>query len=161
MADILQTTFSNACFWRKTYEYRLRFHWILFLSVKWTIFQYWFRSWLGADEATSHYLIQWCLVYWSIYVSLRLSELIHSEISMLPDENKGQHSRLLISCDILYIQCIQHLADWFQTYKCVKIFSGMRCRQSIAYILATNNVSLWEPVQKIAVFRTIIRQYTP
>ena len=40
-----------------------------------TIFQHWFRYWLGAVQATSHYLNQWWLVYWSIYVSLGLSEL--------------------------------------------------------------------------------------
>ena len=28
-------------------------------DVKLIIFQYWFRLWLGADQATSHYLSQW------------------------------------------------------------------------------------------------------
>ena len=36
---------------------------------------YWFRYWLGADQAASHYLDQWWLVYWSIYASLGLNEL--------------------------------------------------------------------------------------
>ena len=31
---------------------------------------------LGADQATSHYLKQWWLVYWCIYVSLCLNEII-------------------------------------------------------------------------------------
>ena len=31
-----------------------------------TIFQHCFRWWLGADQATSHYLNQWWLVYWCI-----------------------------------------------------------------------------------------------
>ena len=30
-------------------------------------FQHWFRLWLSADQATSHYLNQWWLHYWSIY----------------------------------------------------------------------------------------------
>ena len=37
MADISQTTFSNTFSWMKTYEFRLLFHWILFLRVKLTI----------------------------------------------------------------------------------------------------------------------------
>ena len=32
------------------------------------LFQHWFRSWLGTDQATSHYLKQWWVVYWHIYV---------------------------------------------------------------------------------------------
>ena len=41
------------------------------------IFQHWFREWLGAVQATSHYLNQWWLVYWRIYASLGLNELTH------------------------------------------------------------------------------------
>ena len=33
-------------------------HWRLFLRVQLTIFQHWFRKWLGANQATSHYLNQ-------------------------------------------------------------------------------------------------------
>ena len=32
-------------------------------------------KWLGANQATSHYLNQWWLVYWHIYASLGLNEL--------------------------------------------------------------------------------------
>ena len=59
MAAIFQTTSSNAFSWMKMYEFRLKFHWSLFLRVQLTIFQYWFRWWLGAEQATSHYLNQW------------------------------------------------------------------------------------------------------
>ena len=59
----------------KMFEYRLKFHWSLFLRVQLTIFQHWFRKWLGAVHATSHYLNQWWLVYWCIYASLGLNEL--------------------------------------------------------------------------------------
>ena len=48
MAAIFQTIFSNPFSWMKMYEYRLRFHWILFPRVQLTISQHWFRSWLGA-----------------------------------------------------------------------------------------------------------------
>ena len=59
----------------KMFQFRLTFHWSLFLRVQLTIFQHWFRWWLGAGQATSHCLNQWCLVYWRIYASLGLDEL--------------------------------------------------------------------------------------
>ena len=77
MATIFQTTFWNAFSWMKMFEYRLKFHWNLFLRVQLIIFQHWFRWWLGAVQATSHYLNQWWLVYRCIYASLGLNELIH------------------------------------------------------------------------------------
>ena len=43
MDAIMQTTFSSALFWKKMFEFRLKFHWRLFLRVKFTIFQHWFR----------------------------------------------------------------------------------------------------------------------
>ena len=75
MAAVSQTMFSNAFSWMEMYEFRLKFHWSLFLRFQLTIFQHWFRYWLGAVQATSHYLNQWWLVYWHIYVSLNLNEL--------------------------------------------------------------------------------------
>ena len=59
MAVIFQTIFSNAFSWMKMFNFRLRFHWIVFPRVQLTIFQHWFRWWLGAVQATSHYLNQW------------------------------------------------------------------------------------------------------
>ena len=44
------------------------------LNTDWN-FQHWFRKWLGAVQATSHYLNQWWLVYRRIYASLGLNEL--------------------------------------------------------------------------------------
>ena len=67
--------FLRAFSWIKMYAFWLKFHWSLFLRVQLTIFQHMFRWWIGADQATSHYLNQWWLDYWSIYASLRLSEL--------------------------------------------------------------------------------------
>ena len=43
MDAISQTTFSNAFSWMKMHEFRLRFHWSLFLRFELTIFQHWFR----------------------------------------------------------------------------------------------------------------------
>ena len=67
-------TFSNAFSGMKIYRFQLRFQWS-FPRVQLSIFQHWFRTWLGAGQATSHYLNQWCLIYWCIYVSLGLNEL--------------------------------------------------------------------------------------
>ena len=36
------------------------------------------QKWLGATKATSHYLNQWWLVYWRMYVSLSLNEPVIS-----------------------------------------------------------------------------------
>ena len=58
MAAIFQTTFSNAFSWMKMYQFRSKFHWSLFRRVRLTICQHWFRKWLKADQATSHYLNQ-------------------------------------------------------------------------------------------------------
>ena len=43
MADIFQTTFSNAFSWMKMLEFWLKCHWSLFLRVQLTIIQHWFR----------------------------------------------------------------------------------------------------------------------
>ena len=75
IAAITQTTFSNAFSWMTMYEFRLSFHWNLFLMCELTIFQRWFRQWLGADQATRHYLNQSCLVYWCIHGSLGVTRL--------------------------------------------------------------------------------------
>ena len=81
MDAISQTTFLSAFSWMKIFELRLKFHWSLFLRVQWTIFQHWFRWWLGAVQATSHYLNQWWLIYWHIYASLGLNELTFVELN--------------------------------------------------------------------------------
>ena len=76
MDAISQTPFSSAFSWKKMFEFRLKFHLSLFLGAPLTIFQHWFRKWLGAVQATSHYQNQWWLVYRRIYASPGLNELI-------------------------------------------------------------------------------------
>ena len=73
-----KTTLANAFLWMKMLEFRLKFHWSLFIRVQLTIFLQWFRWWLGAVQATNHYLNQWWWDYRRIYASLGLNELIHS-----------------------------------------------------------------------------------
>ena len=43
MAAFLQTIFSNAFLWMKSFVFWLKFHWILFLRVQLIISQHWFR----------------------------------------------------------------------------------------------------------------------
>ena len=69
---ISQTTVSNAFSWMKMLEFWLWFHWSLFLRFELTIFQHWFIWHLSII----YYLNQWWLVYWRIYASLGLNELI-------------------------------------------------------------------------------------
>ena len=75
LAAILQTTYSHAFSRMKMYKFRLEFHWCLFLTVQLTIFQHCFRQWLGAVQATSHYMNQWWLDHRCIYATLCLNEL--------------------------------------------------------------------------------------
>ena len=85
MADILQVTFSNAFSWMNMCEFRLKFHWSLFLRPELTILHHLFREWPGTDQATSHYLNQWWLVYWRIYASLGLNELTPWGLNKMAD----------------------------------------------------------------------------
>ena len=75
MDAISQTKLSNAFLWMIMLELWLKFYWSLFLRVQLTIFQHWFRWWLGAVQATSHYLNRCWFVYRRIYASLGLNEL--------------------------------------------------------------------------------------
>ena len=75
MASISQTMFSNAFSWMKMCEFCLRLQWNLFPRVQSSIFHHLIRQWLGADQATNHYMNHWWLVYWPIYASLGLNEL--------------------------------------------------------------------------------------
>ena len=77
-----QTTFLNVFSIMKMNEFRIGFHWSLFLRFELVIFQHWFRWWLGADQATSHDLNQWWLVYRRIYASLGLNELNKQRVLM-------------------------------------------------------------------------------
>ena len=76
---ILQTTFLNAFSFMKMYEFWSKFHWFV-PRVQLTIFQDWFRWWLGADQATSHYQNQcWLVLAWQslIYILWISPGLVH------------------------------------------------------------------------------------
>ena len=84
MDTISQTAFWSAFSWMKMFEFRFQFHWNLFQRVQLTIFQHWFRWWLGAVQATSHFLNERWLNYRRIYAWLGLNELISYQNVMAP-----------------------------------------------------------------------------
>ena len=101
-----QTTFSSAFSWMKIFEFRLKFHWSLFLMVQLTIFQHWFRQWLGAGQATSHYLNQWWLIYRRIYASLGLNELMRwSQVTYICFNSKPSLVQIM-SCRLITCQFV-------------------------------------------------------
>ena len=73
-----------------TYLARGLLHWNLFLRVTLSLFQHCFKWWLDANQATSHYLNQWCLGYWCIYASLSLNELTQFEWQIIVWTNDGK-----------------------------------------------------------------------
>ena len=75
MTTISQTTISNAFSWMKMLGFRLKFYWSFFPRVELKIFHHWFWWWLGANQATSHYLNRWWLDHRRKYASLGLNEL--------------------------------------------------------------------------------------
>ena len=77
--------------------------------VQLTIFQHWFRYWLGTGQATSHSLKQWWLVYWCIYASLGLNEFTEGKLSS---------------------------PGWRNTPSCVFLFSALSNMPSYRYMYA-------------------------
>ena len=83
MDAISQTTFSHAFSSMKIVVFWLNFHWNMFPRIQLTIIQHWFRKWLGADQAASHYLNQWWLIHRRIYATLGLNELTYCQLDTL------------------------------------------------------------------------------
>ena len=101
MDTILQKTFSNAISWMKTYGFHLQFHWILLPRVQLTIFQHWFREWIGAVQATSHDLNQ----SWSVY-----NANVHYAASMSKMLSYFEQTRMCLHFTLfVYIQMQQVL----------------------------------------------------
>ena len=67
MAAILLMIFSNAFSGMNMFEFRIKFHWSLFVTVQITLGYHWFREWLGTERQA----IIWGnggLGYWFIYM---------------------------------------------------------------------------------------------
>ena len=100
MAAIFRTTFSNRFSWMKMYEFRLIYHWSLFPRVQLTIFQHWFRYWLGTEQATSHYLNQ-CWPNSTTHISVTRSQCLNTNM-------------ILVKVTIGLLLCLHHIALLFQ-----------------------------------------------
>ena len=96
MAAIWQTTFSSASSWMKSFVFWFEFHLSFFLGVQLTIDQHWPRLWLGAEQATSHYLNQ-----------CRPSSLTHIY------GTRGEQLTAIIKCSIYALITI--MIDVYQT----------------------------------------------
>ena len=83
MDNISQVTFSNVFSLITLFQFYLKFHRSLFLRTQLTIWQHWFRYWLGTIQVTGHYLNQWWLVYRHTFVSLGLNELKNKALTTL------------------------------------------------------------------------------
>ena len=60
MAAILQTTISNEIHWNFLFNFKQNVIYIYSIgSGRLAINYYWFRKWIGAKQATNHYLNQW------------------------------------------------------------------------------------------------------
>ena len=63
--DSFKCIFLNENFW-----FPMKFHRNMFHMVQLTIWQHWFRWWLGAEQASSHYLKQcWCVLLTLIFAT--------------------------------------------------------------------------------------------
>ena len=139
MADIFQTTFSNAFSWMKMYKFWLRFHWSLFRRVQLTISHSWFRLWLGTHQATSHYLNQW----WS--------NLLTHVCDTRPQWGKFKSHKmsfahsLCLTCQILFKLCI----FW---YCCCAL-----CKISKEFDNC-NGFNEWPPFHKNRIFQEFRRE---
>ena len=78
------------------------------------------QKWLGAEQATSHYLNQWWLFYWRIYASLGLNELmlvewheIVNDANSMSLRRSSHNNSISTSCYIHGVQSKQneHFAD--------------------------------------------------
>ena len=80
----------------KCVNYRLKINWSLLSMVQLTTFRLWFRQWLGAGQATSHYLNQWWLFYWRLIASLTLNDL--SDSARDPGRTHSELALVLLWC---------------------------------------------------------------
>ena len=79
MAAILSDDIFICISWMKSFVFWFKVHWILFLWIQLTKSQHSFRYWLGAEQATSHYLDR-CLTSSLTHIcGTRGDELYHTD----------------------------------------------------------------------------------
>ena len=114
MVAILQI-FWNASSWMKMYELQLKFQLNLCIGIQAILFHHWFRYWLGAWSAPSHYLKQWWVIYWSIYASLGINELKHKFVCYVGILQYRSFISISIStCTLHPVIILLILANWGQ-----------------------------------------------
>ena len=75
--DAISQTFSSPFSWNGNVWISMKISLKLFLKFKFTTLRHWSRKRLGANQARSHFLDRWWLVYRCIYASLSLKQLIY------------------------------------------------------------------------------------
>ena len=140
MAAISQTAFWNTFWWMKKYKFQLIFHGRLFLRVKLTIFHQWFRWWLGADQATSHYLNQWWLVYWFMrqWASMTMSwhHIESDKTTSIYKKWKWSLVKINILWPLLTPVSLKHNIIWHRKSKCSWHLQQRKCHLRYATSLA-------------------------
>ena len=137
IAVIFLTTFSNAFFLTKMYQCQLKFHWSSFLKARLTKFQHWFRKWLGADQATSHYLNQWWFDYRRIYASLGLNKIILILVA----------NSLYLTWPVHSVTFICHPHDWHLSHANFWLIALSVCSAISSHFLNTQKsiLNAWSP----------------
>ena len=130
---VSQTTFSNAFSWMKKREFRVKSHRNLLLRLQLTISQHWFRYWLGAEEATSHYLNQcWpCLL---THTCVTLPRWVKQTMF----EGGRQHDGFFVNDEFVF-------PYWKRSvYQCISVWRNDTKRQIHAYISSTQHIKWYE-----------------
>ena len=101
------------------YRFCLRFHWSLFIRIQLTISQHWFRQWLAADQAASHYEKQRWFIYWCIFALLDPNKLTMQILVQF----YWTYSYIVFYCAVLLfhimphgVLCLFHLRLKYQTH---------------------------------------------
>ena len=82
----------------KMIEFRFELHWNLFPGVQLTKCQHWFRQWLDAEQATSHYLNQcWPSSLTHIYAA----QVGRSINTQWPEQNVRYFAAGIVKCIFL------------------------------------------------------------
>ena len=101
MENVSQTIFPNVFSSINVIEFWLTFHWSVFLKPQLTIFQHWFRWWLGAVQAAGHYMNQWWLFFPYAYM--------HHSASMSSRQAQDNHD---VTFDHIYIYIVTMKQVW-------------------------------------------------
>ena len=155
MDAISQTTFSRAFSSMKIVVFWLNFHWNMFPRVQLTIIQHWFRYWLGAVQATSHYLNQWWLVYWRIYASLGLSVLRFTELLLVEVINlsvclgtRGSNLKSYYRNDVIMSAIASQITSLTIVYSTIYSGADQRKHQSSTSLAFVRWIHRWIPRTK-------------